>query len=283
MARRALHPFDLTLRHGKTWQVLRRGFLTFSVLLTWGLPLWNLSVLRGDSRLGLTPFVGAPTSIAVFGIELVDPAEALAVALFRGPSWALVWTVLPGLALVVVLGRFFCGWACPYLPILALANASRWLLHRLGFEPMDRRLPRVTSRTVLVGVLVVGAITGMQLMPVLYPPAIIGREAFRFAFTGAFGLGLAVVAAAFLFDTFVSRAGFCRSICPGGAMFSVVASASPVHVHNEHAKCTDCTACDVICNLAQSPMTNTLDSGCERCGRCVSVCPTGALSWKVRR
>jgi ferredoxin-type protein NapH len=292
MARRSLHPLDLTLRHGRAWQRSRLAFLTFSVALTVGLPLWHLHSLDGQSRWsGLAslfptaapPLVGAPTSILLWAIELVDPAEALAVALFRGPSWPMVWTVLPGVVLVVLLGRFFCGWACPYLPILAVSNATRWLLRKVGFEPMDRRLPRVTSRVVLVGVLAVGALLGVQLVPLVYPPAIIGREAFRLVFTGSFGVGALLVLGAFLFDTFVSRAGFCRSLCPGGAMFSVVGAASPLHVHNERSKCTDCTACDVVCNLGQSPMTNRLDSGCERCGRCVAVCPTKALSWKVTR
>nr|WP_225936935.1 4Fe-4S binding protein [Myxococcus sp. RHSTA-1-4] len=197
-----------------------------------------------------------------------------------GVSWNLVWTVLPGVLLVAFLGRFFCGWACPYLPVLAAANAARWLLSRLGLPTADVKLPRVTSRVVLVGVLLVGSVLGVQLVPLVYPPAVIGREAFRAVFYGSLGAGGLLVVGAFLFDTFVSRAGFCRSLCPGGAMFSVLGSASPLRVVNERSKCTDCTVCDVICNLGQSPMNNRLDSGCERCGRCIASCPTRALSWK---
>jgi ferredoxin len=29
-------------------------------------------------------------------------------------------------------------------------------------------------------------------------------------------------------------------------------------------------------------MTNQLDGGCERCGRCISSCPTHALSWQLK-
>lgn len=295
--KRALQPFEITLRHGKRYQLVRRLFLGFSVLLTVGLPLWHLRALEvegaglaADSRWSdlarlfpdtPPPFFGAPTSVWVGLFELVDPLEALATALFRGLSANLVWTVLPGVLLVVALGRFFCGWACPYLPILAASNAARWLLSRLGIPTADVKVPRVTSRVVLVGALILGSVLGVQLVPLIYPPAIIGREAFRAIFYGSLGAGALVVFGAFLFDTFVSRAGFCRSLCPGGAMFSVLGTASPIKVVNDRSKCTDCTVCDVICNLGQSPMTNQLDNGCERCGKCIASCPTRALSFQV--
>ncbi len=295
--KRLLQPFDITLRHGQGYQRLRKLFLGFSVLLTVGLPLWHLHALEVsgaglavDSRWSAIarffpstppPFYGAPTSVWVGLFELVDPLESLATALFRGASWNLVWTVLPGVLLVAFLGRFFCGWACPYLPVLAAANTARWLLSRLGIPTADVKLPRVTSRVVLVGVLLFGSVLGVQLVPLVYPPAVIGREAFRAVFYGSLGAGSLLVLAAFLFDTFVSRAGFCRSLCPGGAMFAVIGTASPLRVVNERSKCTDCTVCDVICNLGQSPMNNKLDSGCERCGKCIASCPTKALSWKI--
>lgn len=295
--KRALQPFDVTLRHGKRYQRVRVAFLTFSVLLTVGLPLWHLHALdvegaglAADNRWAAVgrwlpatppPFVGAPTSVWVAFFELVDPLETLATALFRGVTLSLVWTVLPGVLLVVALGRFFCGWACPYLPLLAASNAARGLLTRLGLPTADVRLPRQTSRVVLVGVLLVGSILGVQLVPIVYPPAVIGREAFRAVFYGSLGAGALLVLAAFLFDTFVSRAGFCRSLCPGGAMFATLGALSPVRVVNERSKCTDCTVCDVVCNLGQSPMTNQLDGGCERCGKCIASCPTKALSFRL--
>lgn len=297
--RRSLEPLDLTLRHGRRYQLVRKLFLTFSVSLTFLLPLWHLRAadaqgagIAGDSPWAKVaalfpekapPWVGAPTSIELWSVELVDPALALGVALVRGIGWSWVWTVLPGVVLVVLLGRFFCGWACPYLPVLAAANAARWFLRRFGVPVRDVKVPRVTARVVLVGGLLLTALTGTQVLPLVYPPALIGREVFHAIFYGSLGMGALVVLGAFLFDTFVSRAGFCRSLCPGGAMFSLVGSLSPLRVIRDVPKCTDCTVCDVICNLGQQPMTDKLDGGCERCGKCIAACPTKALSFQLAR
>ncbi len=282
VARRALHPLDVTLRYGRTQQWLRRLALTFSCAVTVVLPLWHLR-LNAVAGAPLGSWVGAPTSIRLWGIELVDPLESLSVALTRGVSAGWWLMVLPGVLLVLVLGRFFCGWVCPYLPLLAASTALRWLLGRLGFTLPDLQVPRVTSRVVMVGLLVATAWSGTVLVPLLYPPAIIGREWFRFITYGSVGAGVLGVVAAFTFDTFVSRAGFCRSLCPGGAMFSLLASTSPLRVTRDVSKCTDCTVCDVVCNLGQRPMTSRLDEGCERCGKCIASCPTKALSWKIAK
>lgn len=285
------------MRYGVRYQLVRKVFLACSLLLTFGLPLLHLGVLL-DEGAGLAhnsrwarlasalpiirlPVLGAPTSIALFGVELVDPLEWLGVALARGVSSSMVWTLLPGLLLVAFSGRFFCGWACPYLPFLASSNAARWFLGRLGVPVKDVQIPRVTARVALVGVLMGSALLGTQLVPLLYPPAIIGREVFRSLFFGSLGAGACVVFGAFLFDTFVSRAGFCRSLCPGGAMFSTLGALSPLRVSRDISKCTDCTICDVVCNLGQRPMTDKIDGGCERCGKCIASCPTKALAWKV--
>ncbi|MBL8915372.1 MAG: 4Fe-4S binding protein, partial [Archangium sp.] len=169
--KRALQLHEVTLRHGKRYQLVRRAFLALSVALTFALPVWHAHALEKETA--LPPLTGAPTSVWVGFFELVDPLETLAVILLRGLNAPLVWTVLPGVLLVVVLGRFFCGWACPYLPILAASNAARFVCARLGIPTADLKLPRITSRVVMVGVLLIGSAVGTQLVPLVYPPAVI--------------------------------------------------------------------------------------------------------------
>lgn len=295
LARQHLQPLDVALRHHRAYTWLRRSVLALSVLLTVGMPVWHLRARDAESAgqavrtgfggarmLGLPgaapDVVGAPGAVELFGLELVDPLPIAAVAVSAGPRWSLLWLAAPVLLLVLGLGRFFCGWICPYVPLLSVSNGLRWWLSRLGVPLVDVRLPRRSGLVALTLVLVASALGGLQVAPLVYPPSVIGREAFRAVFYGGLGAGSLLVALAFAFDTFVSRAGFCRSVCPGGALYSLLGALSPVTVKLDRPRCTGCTACDVVCNLGQSPMTGRIDEGCERCGKCVAACPTDALA-----
>lgn len=293
---KVLQPADIRLRGVPRYQALRRISLAISFLVTLAIPIWHLRSISSQSagmsgggrwaqlaeatRLPVTapPLVGGPAAIDVFGLELIDPISSLSVLLTAGPSWTLLWAAWLALLLVIVLGRFFCGWICPYVLVIAASNAARSLLARMGFRTRDVPLPRRLSMVSLALVLIATIVTGSQIAPVLYPPAIISREVFRAVFYGGLGLGALVILGAFLFDTLVSRAGFCRYLCPGGALFGILGVLSPVKIVRTPAKCTDCNICDAVCNLLQNPMTDRLDQGCERCGKCVSSCPTDALA-----
>jgi ferredoxin-type protein NapH len=269
---------DVVLRRGRRYTWARRTCLAFSLLLTFGLPLWHLASLGA----GTPPVVGPVGAVGLKGVELVDPLAVLGVVLRGGLSATLLLAALPGLLLVVVLGRFFCGWVCPYVPLLAASNAARWWLQRARVPLFDVKLPRRTSYAVLVAVLAGGALLGTHVWPWLYPPSVIGREVFHAVFFGGLTAGSLLLVFALAFDTFVSRAGFCRSLCPGGAVFSLLGAKSKVTIKLDAHKCTGCTACDVVCNLGQSPMTGRIDEGCERCGKCVASCPTDALKVGLR-
>ncbi len=283
------------------YQVLRRAVLAGSVAATLLVPFWNLrsaTVASGGrvpgnrwARLAERvhvpaappPIVGAPWTVRIAGLEILDPLAASELVAARAWNARVGVGVLPALVLLLVLGRFFCGWLCPYLPILAVSNAVRELLVRFRIHPGDARLPRRSAIGVLVVSLLVTAFAGSQVVPLVYPPSVIGRELFRAVFFGGLGLGALVLGGAFAFDTFVSRAGFCRYLCPGGALFGLLALASPVRLRRSAPACTDCTLCDRACNLLQQPMSDRVDFSCERCGKCVAACPTDALQWKWGR
>jgi ferredoxin-type protein NapH len=106
---------------------------------------------------------------------------------------------------------------------------------------------------------------------------------FRAVYQGTLGAGALLLLGGFVFDTFISRAGVCRHLCPGGAAFRIFGYFSPVTVRRTPASCTDCTLCDQVCNMQQAPMTDRIDSGCDRCGKCVAACPTDALSLSFGR
>jgi ferredoxin-type protein NapH len=277
---------------------VRRLVLACSTASFFLLPLWHLKSIDGDRVLGggsrfgplaqqlplpaeAPPILGVPWSLQLWGLEFLDPLAAAGLFVAGRGGWLILLGVLPTFALVALLGRFFCGWLCPYVPILAASQALRSLLAKIGVKTGDRTLPAKTPFWILLGLLIFTAVFGSQIAPLFYPPAVFGRQLFRATFFGAMGSGALLIAAAFVLDTTVSKAGFCRYLCPGGALFRVIGLASPIRVKRTVSKCTNCTACDVVCNLAQRPMIDALDSGCERCGKCIASCPTKALEFSV--
>lgn len=291
--RRRLQAAELRLRHARTYQRVRRGVLGLSLALTILGPLAHLVYLDGARAHGLwadlaralpaslfdpgAVWLGAPWTVRLLGLEILDPVAALSVLVAAGPSRALLLGALPAVVLVVLLGRFFCGWLCPYVVLVAVGNTVRALLAKLGYSPADRVLPRHTALVLLAAVVVLGLLTGTPLAQLYYPPAVVAREVPRALYAGVPTVGVLSLGLALGFDVLVSRAGFCKYLCPGGAVFRLLGRRSRVRIQRDAAKCTDCTACDAVCNLGQSPMTDQLDAGCERCAKCVSVCPTRAL------
>ena len=268
---RPLEPTDLRLRRARRLLLVRRAsVLVVLVVIALAPTLHALGVLYTEVR-------GAPWSISLFGLEVLDPLAAVSVLAARGWSLGLLVGALPALALVALLGRFFCGWMCPYITLIAASESARALLKKVGVPLPDLRVPAGTAYVVLAVLVATSAVFGVQLAALIYPPSLIARSVYKAVMLGGAGGGALFLLFAFLADVVLGRALWCRALCPGGALFRVVGRFSPVSVVRDAAKCTDCTVCDVVCRFEQSPMTDRTDSACERCARCVSSCPTGAL------
>ena len=272
---RVIEPTDIVLRRARRFLLVRRASVLTVLLIVVGAPVLH--------ALGLidTAVRGAPWSVSVLGLEVLDPLAAASVLVARGGSLELLLGALPALVLVAVLGRFFCGWLCPYIPLIAASESARALLKKLGVPLPDVKVPAGAAYVVLAVLLGASALFGVQLAGLLYPPSLIARSAWKALVLGGAGGGATFLVLAFVADVVLGRALWCRALCPGGAMFRLIGRFSPVAVVREPSKCTDCGVCDAVCRFEQKPMTDGEDSGCERCGRCVSSCPTGALDLVV--
>lgn len=256
--------------------LLRRASQLFFLMLflmgPWFGIWWVKGTLAGSMTLGTLP--------------LTDPL-VLAQGVVAGHWPAL--TAVTG-ALIVVLayaligGRVYCSWVCPINPV---TDAAHWLHDRLGL-PKGWQPKRATRLWVLAMVLALSAATGMIVWALVNPITALHRGL-------VFGMGLAwaLVAAVFVFDLVLSRRGWCGHLCPVGAFYGLLGTASVLRVSAaDRAKCDDCMDCFAVCpemhvispalRGASDTTPLILSPDCTNCGRCIGVCSVDVFRFTHR-
>lgn len=241
-------------------------------------------------------FYGSAWSARLFGVSLTELlAGAESAAASRGLRWTLLAGLVAPLALSVLLGRVYCSWVCPMGLLSALARRLRSLLVYLELEPLSLELARSDKYVVLGLGLLFALLTGLPLLHHLYPPAIVGREShalFSAWFDraeedlygvpwNALGGGALFLGVVLLIEAAVAPGFWCRSLCPGGALYSLLGRFRVLRVKRQAAACIDCGRCDYACPMALKPMSDRTGMECDNCGDCIDVCPTPSLSFKV--
>ncbi|MBF0590323.1 MAG: (4Fe-4S)-binding protein, partial [Magnetococcales bacterium] len=152
-------------------------------------------------------------------------------------------------------------------------------LRRAGFPTGGRRLYPPLKYGVLGLGVALSAYWGVVAFSAIYPPAIIGRELYYAIAINGFGAGATFFAVTVLFDLFVSRRGFCRYLCPGGALYSILGRFRVLRIQRQVKSCNDCTHCDQECQFGLHPMSDGFGQECNNCTACIAVCPTDALQF----
>ncbi|HIP69673.1 MAG TPA: 4Fe-4S binding protein [Chromatiales bacterium] len=241
------------------------------------------SWLASDPAEGLDAIKGNTWSGTFFGLQLSDPlAVAGQVAAGLNVYAPFLLTALIPVLLTVILGRFFCGWICPATFLYELnTNMTAWL-HHLGFKMGNHRFDRRIKYVVLGLGLIISAVTGSVLVAAIYPPAIIGRELYYAIALGGFGAGSVFFVGTLLFDILVARRGFCRYLCPGGALYSLLGRYRLVRIRRIVEDCNDCAKCNAVCEFGLDPLRDHFGQECNNCSACIATCPTDAMTFVIR-
>ncbi len=264
----AAHAYDL-LSPGE------QRFYTFMETLT--------SPFTSDPARDLDALKGTTWSANIFGLKLSDPLAALSqVAAGQTLYLPFLLSALIPLVLTLILGRFFCGWICPATLLYELnSNFGLWL-RRFGIHSGNRRFDRRLKYAVLAAGLLLSAAAGAVLTAGIYPPAILGREAYYAIAQGGLGAGSVFFAATLLFDLLVARRGFCRYLCPGGALYALLGRFRLVRVRRVVENCNDCAKCNAVCEFGLDPLHDRFGQDCTNCTACIAVCPTDAMTFTLR-
>jgi ferredoxin-type protein NapH len=239
-------------------------------------------------RLDIQLVEGALTGSRFVGFHMADLNAALQVMLAYKQ---VLINLLIGIVTIFIIwwflgGRTFCAWICPYH---LLGEWAEWVHLQLASKKIvknhsfDRR-----ARGVLWLVFAVLAIvTGYTVFETISPVGILSR-----ALIYGPSLALAWVAALLLFEIFYSRRAWCRYACPIGLTYGLVGSLSPLKVVHDASKCFNDGACRQVCLVPHvlnstirgraTTVKTDLGADCTRCGMCIDVCPTEALSFKFK-
>lgn len=241
---------------------------------------------------------GGPWSAQLGTLSFTDPLAFFESALARkNVSVVLAVGVILPLIITLIFGRVFCSWICPVGFFLELTDKLRSLVSFLEVQPLNIRFkPRAKYLVLVVGGLISLAFS-IPVLGYLYPPAIAGRELHSFVFglfdraeSGRFGWSVAgfswviwVLVAIAAFEVLISRRWWCRTVCPGGALYALLGRERRVRVQLKEPNCTGCVACVKVCPMGLNPMKARIGQECDSCGLCISACDDDALLYGFGR
>ncbi|MCU0867040.1 MAG: 4Fe-4S binding protein [Planctomycetes bacterium] len=184
----------------------------------------------------------------------------------------------------LVVGRFFCGWACH---VVALQDLAAHWLAKAGLQPRPLR-----SRLLVLAPWVVAF--HMFVWPLVrhwfdYPelPAAnwewhLRTEDLWATFPGPLMAVVTFLVVGFLIVWWLGAKGFCTHGCPYGAFFALADRVAPVRI-KVTPSCDACGHCTSVCTSnvrvheEVAKHGQIVDPGCMKCLDCVSVCPKEAL------
>jgi ferredoxin-type protein NapH len=195
--------------------------------------------------------------------------------------WPFILTALIPFLLTAVFGRFYCGWICPATFLYELNSNLGMLLRKSGLHIGNKRFDKRLKYIVLGIGLVIAIISGSVIFASMYPPAVVGREIYYSIALGGFGTGAVYFLLTMLFDLLVARRGFCRYLCPGGALYSLIGRFRLFRIKRIVEECTDCAKCNVACEFGLDPLHDKFGQECNNCTACIAVCPTDAMTFYI--
>lgn len=244
---------------------------------------WLTAPFVTDAETDLDKLKGTTWSGTLFGLKLSDPLAVVSqIAAGSGVYVPFLLTALIPVLVTLVLGRVFCGWICPATFLYELNTALGALLHRMGIHTGNRHFDKRLKYLVLISGIVISSLGGVVFIATIYPPAIIGREIYYLIALGGFGAGAAFFAVTLLFDLLVSRRGFCRYLCPGGALYSLLGRYRLLRIRRIVEDCNDCAKCNAVCEFGLDPLHDDFGQECNNCTACIAVCPTDALDFGIQ-
>lgn len=191
----------------------------------------------------------------------------------------------------VLLGRFICGFLCPF-------GWFQELLHKLPTKKLStRRLRPLTYLKYAVLLVMVVLLPALAVNEVgmgdpffckyLCPqgvlegaiPLSLTNAAIRAALGTLFTRKLSILLAVAVLSVVFYRP-FCKWLCPLGAFYALLNKVSLFQMQVDPNKCISCGKCAKACQMDVDITKTPNHTECIRCGMCVRACPTHAVAFR---
>ena len=191
----------------------------------------------------------------------------------------------------VLLGRFICGFLCPF-------GWFQELLHKIPTKKLStKKLKPLTYLKYAVLLVMVFLLPAFLVNDVgmgdpffckyLCPQGVLEgaiplslansgiRAALGSLFTWKFSILLAVIVLSIVFYR-----PFCKWLCPLGAFYALFNRVSLFQMKVDRNKCVSCGKCAKACKMDVDVTKTPNHTECIRCGMCIRACPTNAVSFR---
>lgn len=189
-----------------------------------------------------------------------------------------------------LMGRFVCGWLCPFGLIQDLLYKIPFL-RKINTFKGDKLLRKLKYVILLVFVILLPMFLvdvlgqGLPYFCKFICPAgtleggillVLFNESMRGALGWLYAWKSVLLAVTILLSVVIYRP-FCKYICPLGAVYSVFNPIAVFRYQIDKEKCTGCGACARVCKMQVDPAKNVNHAECIRCGACKDACPVKVI------
>ena len=190
----------------------------------------------------------------------------------------------------VLLGRFICGFLCPF-------GWLQELLHKIpGKKLSTKKLKPLTYLKyafLLLAVVLLPAIVVNDLgmgdpffCKYICPQGVLEgaiplaavNEGIRSALGPLFNKKLIILIVVVVLSVLFYRP-FCKWICPLGAFYALMNKVSLLSIKVDEHKCVSCGKCARVCKMDVDVTKTPNHTECIRCGKCITACPTDAIKF----
>ena len=281
---------DKKMKSNKNFLVRFRGWIQAAATLLTNIHIPNLlkgKIYQGNVKTMCVPGLNCYSCPAATGACPIGAFQAVVgSSKFKFTYYITGFFILLG----VLLGRFICGFLCPFgwfqdllhkIPGKKLSTAKLKPLRYLKYVILVVfviLLPAFVTNSLGMGdpffckyICPQGVLEGAI-------PLSLANSGIRAALGHLFTFKFTVLALFIILSILFYRP-FCKWICPLGAIYSLFNKVSFLKIQVDHEKCVGCQKCSRVCKMDVNVVDTPNHPECIRCGECMKACPTDAICY----